>query len=851
MNKVSQLCRLSLAISLAVGTLNVSAQEVGNASEQANNNADVEKISILGSRVSSRTATDSASPVDIIMSDSLTKGGFTELGQSLQATAPSFNFSRTQVSDGSDLFRPATLRGMQPDQTLVLVNGKRRHNQAIFGNFGTVGGGAAGTDMNAIPLTALRNVQVLRDGAAAQYGSDAIAGVINLSLKDSTDVTSGFIQASTTGEGDGDTVTFGLNTGFDISDDGGFINLTLELRDSDGTNRAQRDNGGSSTVAPGELSDEVRWKQGNADSEFTTVFYNSALPVGESELYSFGGYSNRTALGNGFYRNFDDAAKNVPQVYADGFLPRIDNESEDISVALGVRGDINEEWTYDASAVYGQNTYDFYSGNTINPSYAAEYLQNNPDASDSDIAANAGKTAGYSGGNSFDQLTFNLDISGEVDINLENELYVSFGLEYREENYEIIQGEEASYACGIANVDVSFPSVLDADTFATCGFQAYPGIRPDAATKADRNSYAIYLDVETQLSEDWLLGAALRYEDFSDAGDDLIGKLSSRFEVSEDFSLRGSVSTGFRAPSLQQSGYTAYTTNLGEGGALETSFTANAGSAFPTALGVSELKLETSESIGLGFVLNATDEITVTVDAYHTAIQDRITASGFLKEPDVAFSPDATAALIASGGVSANYFSNAVDLTTKGVDVIVAYQTTLNEGEFNITFAGNINDTEIDNVNSPEGIPDTVTLDNNKRDFITDSQPHERGTLTFDYAKGDWHAMVKANYFGETEVSFFGNNHIGLPGFLSPTGEFQPTSIVEAATLIDVNLDYKLNEQLTFSVGVNNLFDVTPDELTDDEALEFISKKAFRFPLRAVSYGFDGMSYYARVGFNF
>jgi len=301
---------LALAVTLAV-----SAPTIVNAQETQTSSTDnLERISVLGSRVSNRTATESSSPIDLIDADDLNKGGFTELGQSLQATAPSFNFTRTQVSDGSDLFRPATLRGLQPDQTLVLINGKRRHNQSIFGLNGTVGAGAAGTDMNAIPLTALKGVEVLRDGAAAQYGSDAIAGVINLSLNDSTGVTTGYIQYGGTSEGDGDTTSVGLNRGFELGDNGGFINLSLEYRDADGTNRAERDTGGSLDVAPGTLSDEVRWGQGNSESEFTSFFYNMAMPFGDSELYSFGGYSERTALGNGFYRNFNEASKNVTQV---------------------------------------------------------------------------------------------------------------------------------------------------------------------------------------------------------------------------------------------------------------------------------------------------------------------------------------------------------------------------------------------------------------------------------------------------------------------------------------------------------------------------------------------------------
>ncbi|MPY21166.1 TonB-dependent receptor [Shewanella psychropiezotolerans] len=837
----------ALAITLALMSSNLYAETA----EVEQLDAKVEKISVLGSRVSSRTATESAVPVDIISAESLSRGGFTELGQSLQASVPSFNFSRTQVSDGSDLFRPATLRGLQPDQTLVLINGKRRHNQAIFGLNGTVGAGAAGTDMNAIPLIALKDVQVLRDGAAAQYGSDAIAGVINLSLKDTTGETSGYLQGGTTGEGDGDNYSVGLNTGFDLGDDGGFINLSLEYRDDDGTNRAQPDIGGSPTIAPGTLSDEVRWGQGNAASEFQSVFYNAMMPVGEVELYSFGGYSNRTALGNGFWRNFNEASKNIAQVYPDGFLPRIYNEAQDISVAAGVRGDINDDWQFDVSGVYGQNRYDFDSRNSINASYAAEYLYNNPDASDADIAANSGPTSGYSGGFRFDQTTLNADINGFVDIGWDEPLYVAFGTEYRSENYEIVAGELASYSCGMSNADSAFPSVMDPDVFAGCGFQAYPGLRPDAAGKADRNSYAFYLDLETQLTDVWSLGTAARFEDFSDAGSDLVWKVSSRYEVTDDFALRGAVSTGFRAPSLQQSAYTAYTTNLGPGGVLSDSFTATAGSAFPSALGVESLDLETSENLSLGFVFNATEEISVTLDAYKVKIKDRITLGSLLTAEDVAFSPEAVAALNATGADQANYFSNSVNSTTQGLDLIVTYGTQMFAGDFNATLAGNLNETEIDSVNAAEGIPEDVALDDLQRSFLTDGQPKERATLTFDYSKNDWRGMIRANYFGETNVTYFGNDHIGLPDELSPTGSFLPTSIVEAAVLVDINIEYQFTESLSFSAGINNIFDVTPDELGANESLDFITNQAFKYPVRALPYGFDGTTYTAKVNFNF
>ncbi|KZN61569.1 TonB-dependent receptor plug domain-containing protein [Pseudoalteromonas luteoviolacea] len=813
----------------------------------------IETISVLGSKVSNRTATESTSPIDILDTEQLNKGGFTELGQSLQSIAPSFNFSRTQVSDGSDLFRPATLRGLQPDQTLVLINGKRRHTQAIFGLSGTVGAGAAGTDMNSIPMMALKNVEILRDGAAARYGSDAIAGVINLSLNDSTGVTTGFFQGSSTGEGDGDTYAFGLNRGFDIGNEGGFINVSLEYRDADGTNRAERDTGGSSTIAKGNLSDTVRWRQGNSDSEFMSIFYNAALPVGDKELYSFAGYSNRTALGNGFYRDFDRAERNVPQVYPDGFLPRIDNEAEDISFAVGLKGDINPDWNFDLSTVYGENQYDYSSSNTINASYAAEYLANNPNASSQDIADNAGPRGGYSGGFRFDQWTTNLDINGVIDRDNAEPIYLSIGAEYRKENYQIVPGEVASYACGASNAERSFASVINPDVFADCGFQAYQGLRPDAANSADRSSHAIYVEAETLLNENWLVSAALRYEDVSDSGDDTIWKLASRYEVTEDLAVRAAASTGFRAPSLQQSGYTAFTTTLGGDGSLATSYTATAGSPFPSALGIDGLKLESSDNYNLGLAWDVSGNLSLTLDFYQIKIYDRINLGSFIgaDSEELTNFADANTALKATGAVQGNFFSNSLDSTTKGVDLIASYNTDFGNGELEITFAANKNETTIDRVNSPEGIPDTIALDEQRRSFLTHGQPQERATLTFDYQTEQWSSLLRFNYFGETEVSYFAGRHIVLPDFLSPTNSWQQTSVVESAVLVDVNFGYELTENLNLSVGVDNIFDETPDELGEDEVLNFITNGAMRYPLRALPYGFDGMTYYAKVSFSF
>lgn len=786
-----------------------------------------EKITILGTRVAGRTATESSSPIDIIQSDELYKSGFSELGQSLQAIAPSFNFSRTQVSNGSDLFRPATLRGLQPDQTLVLINGKRRHNQSIFQAGGTVGEGAAGTDMNSIPLGALKRVEVLRDGAAAQYGSDAIAGVINLELKDTVDLTTISMRWGETSKGDGENMTLGINTGVALGTDGGFLNLTAEYRDSDRTNRA----------------DNPAWHQGDAESEFTSFFYNAMIPVGrDGELYSFGGYSERTALGSGFYRSATDN-NNVSQVYPDGFLPGIDNTAQDTSFAFGYRHELNKAWSMDASVVYGKNTYDFDSSNTINSSIAAEYLANNPAATDADIAANAGPTEGYSGGIEFDQMTVNFDLAGSVDLGMSSELYIGLGAEYRDESYNINQGELNSYSCGLSNSGSSFPAVNSPTTaFAACGFQAYPGLQKD--TNVGRDSVALYVDLEQNLSIDWLMGLAIRYEDFDLAGSETIGKLSSRYDLTDNFAIRGAISTGFRAPSLQQTAYTAISTTIDGNGLLGQVFVAATGDDFPSTLGVENLKSETSQSLSFGIIWSPVDSVNISLDTYHIKIDDRITLGQPLTTTDVAFNPSAVASLQASGANSINFFSNAANTTTTGVDLITTYNTVVAGGELKVTFAGNINETELDRVNAPSGISESIAFSSVSRSLLEGGQPQEKATLSFDWVKDDWSSILRLQHFGETEVDYFAQNHIPIPNT-------QKTSVVEAATLVDLNIGYQASENLTLSVGVNNIFDETPDELENDEVLEKISGGAFRFPLRAVPYGFNGTSYYVSVNFSF
>ncbi|MDT8318918.1 MAG: TonB-dependent receptor plug domain-containing protein, partial [Xanthomonadales bacterium] len=422
---------------LGMTMMPASAQEA----ETQQPETQLEEVVTIGTRVEGRSATETTVAIDIIGAEELNRNtGLFETGELLQRLAPSFNFSRTAISDGSDIFRPATLRGLGPDQVLVLINGKRRHNRALLGLSGTVGQGSAGVDFNAIPTLALAQVEILRDGAAAQYGSDAIAGVINLNLKQTVNEFTAISMVGQTYDGDGERYQVQANGGVPIGN-GGFINLTGEYRNGDPTNRAA-----DSPQFPGQQI----FQHGDADTDFFGGFFNAGLPVSETvELYAFGGYSEGRATGAGFYRFVDQADRSVPQVFPEGFLPRDTNKSEDGSLALGIRGDIVDDWTFDLSGVWGKNDYTFGVENTLNTSIAADFFNNNPGATDAEVAANAGPMGGFSGSQSFEQITFNLGINGQVDVGLASPLNIAVGAEYRDETFKLAPGQFESFSCGM------------------------------------------------------------------------------------------------------------------------------------------------------------------------------------------------------------------------------------------------------------------------------------------------------------------------------------------------------------------------------------------------------------------
>lgn len=828
-----------------------AAPNVSFAAEGADDVEDT--VVVLGTRVKGRSIDDTAVPVDVISNDLISKSGASETGELLQKLAPSFNFSRTTVSDGTDIIRPATLRGLGPDQVLILVNGKRRHSQAWVNIQQTVGRGTSGTDINSIPVSAIDRIEVLRDGAAAQYGSDAIAGVINIILKKDTEETELMARWGQTTEGDGDTLQVAANTTFNFGEDS-YLNLSAELRDREATNRA----------GPSSRKDRVIMRLGDSSSDNKYLFLNGAI----GRFYYFGGYSEREGESGGFYRFEDRADRNVPQVYPDGFLPLQQTEVKDRSFAMGFSDFIGEDWEYDISAVYGKNTFAFGVRNSLNASYAAEYLFNNPGASDADIAANAGPTSGKSGDINFDQLTFNLDFNGSVDAG-DSTLYLATGLEYRDESYSIGAGDLASYSCGLTGGTTNpFPSVIDPNATAACGFQGFPGYSPQTAARSvrDRDNWAVYLDGEANVTPDFLLGAAVRFEDYSDAGTSTTGKLSMRWDATDSFALRGAVSSGFRAPSLSQRAFTTVITNV-SGTQLSQSYHAPDGDPFAAAYGVNGLKHETSKNASFGFVYNPKNGLNVTLDLYQIDIEDRIILGGALTGVGTDANGNAVVNQAAVDFLAANnydtgqFFSNGVDTETFGADLVLTYDWTNNYGDFVFTWVSHYNRTEVESINAPDGVLASTIFPQSQIDNIETSQPRQRMLLGLDWDVGNWSTSFKLNRYGKVATSFFTCDGLGIPTS-NPNvcgdilGIDTATSIrSEAKWLLDLAVSYDFNNGLVASVGGNNVTDQYPTELPDNAVHRFISDAPgfgnYIYPWESTPFGINGANYYIKFDYKF
>ncbi|MFZ5720125.1 MAG: TonB-dependent receptor plug domain-containing protein [Pseudomonadota bacterium] len=797
--------------------------------------SEVSEIVVTGTRAANRTALDTAAPVDVISQEVLNRVGVTEVNQALSVALPSFNFPRPGLADGTDTIRPATLRGLAPDQTLVLVNSKRRHSASLVNVNGTIGRGSSAVDLNTIPSAIVQSVEVLRDGASAQYGSDAIAGVINVRLREAssggnisatygarvTEVST-LVAAVPTGatwtvadkakydRTDGETVNLSGWVGLPLGPDG-FVTLAAEYLNQNKTIRTAPDwrqqyplvNG---AFDPREASfDRYNAWYGEPDVEQYTLFANAGYDLSDTaSLYGWASYQNRDATSAGFFRRaLDD--RNIIQIYPDGFLPLINPEVEDLSGAVGVAWKLGE-WEMDTSVVYGSNRMDFTIRDTLNRSIGP-----------------SSKTVFDAGGFKYEQAVFNFSGVRTFDAGLASPLNVAAGIEVRREGYEIFAGEPDSYRNGGVLLPNGQP--------AASGAQVFPGFRPSNEVDKHRTSVGAYLDLEANLTEQLLASAAVRAEHYSDFGETVTGKLALRYDFNDSFALRASVQNGFRAPSLQQQYFTATSTNFINGVPFDiTTFPAT--DPVAAALGAQPLDAEESLNFAVGAVFRSGD-FSLTIDAYRIDVDDRIVLSENLTQANVRAFLTAQGFIGVGGG---RFFINGVDTETMGVDIIANYRVTTDAaGTFAFTAAANFNDTDVTKVPATPQLsalnPAPVLFDRVNVLTFEEGAPDSKLTGSVDWTMGPLGATLRATRYGEV---------------LSPGTTAAQDLKLSAKTVVDVEARWNVTEMLRVSVGADNVFDEyptrTPPNLNTTSNTPFSNYSPF---------GRSGRYVYGRVSVNF
>ncbi|MEZ0469316.1 TonB-dependent receptor plug domain-containing protein [Luteimonas salinilitoris] len=795
---------LALALALALASPAALAQSP-TADEPAPRDraTTLDTLIVTGTRVADRTVAESASPIDIISPETLESTGTVELATALSRALPSLNFPRPAITDGTDAVRPAQLRGLAPDQVLVLVNGKRRHTTALINLNGSQGRGSSPVDLNAIPIAAIERVEVLRDGASAQYGSDAIAGVINIVLKGSDAGGSIAARYGQYSAGDGEQYQVSGDGGIALGE-AGFLHLAAQAGHQDQTDRA-RPFQGTPTASSPPLGAVVQ-RYGDPEVDSRAVSYNAEISPAEGVVfYSFGTYSKRDALSNGFFRPAGDN-RNIPEIYPDGFLPNIRNIADDRAGVIGLRGTTAGGTGIDISFNHGINHLTFDVENSLNRTLGP-----------------TSPTNFHAGALEVSQNVLNLDFNKILDVGLEYPVAVAWGAEWRGEKFNQSPGEPASYAD--ANL------ILPDGSRAPPGAQVFPGFQPSNAGQHDRHSYSFYLDAEADLGDRFSAGLAARYENYSDFGSTTSGKLSARYAISDAVALRGTVSTGFRAPSLQQQHFQSTSTNFIGGVPFEVR-TFAVDDPVAVALGAEPLKAEESTNVSLGLVLQPVDALYVTIDAYQIDIDDRIILSenlvgdavrDFLERPEIGI-------FGVNGG---RYFTNAIDTRTRGVDLIGTYRWALGAGNLDFTAGFNYNDTDIRRIapNPPEletGDLDLERIGRVEQGRVTVGAPSDKLFLSGVWNSGSWTLSAAATRYGEFEVL---------------NGDPARDQTFGAEWTLDVSAAYAIGGW-DFTVGADNVFDAYPDEVI------FVNSNSGQLPYSAASpFGFNGAFAYGRIGY--
>ncbi|WP_207784935.1 TonB-dependent receptor [Flavobacterium sp. HTF] len=787
---------------------------------QENNSLD--EIVIVGSRNPKKSKLETAVPVDVVnLAKIRNTTPQTTTNDILTYLIPSFNSNRQPSADGTEHIDPASLRGLGPDQVLVLINGKRRHTTSLVNYQNTVGNGSVGTDLSAIPASAIKRIEVLRDGAAAQYGSDAIAGVINLVLKDNA----GFDVNATyggTSRNDGETTNINLNYGTKIGNKGGFINLTAEFNNRQKTNRSQNHNliifdqsaynnyfaydfaddpaqsrqiDDNLLTQNGLKRDDFNFQIGDARIKNIQGFFNASVPLNDQiEFYASGGVSHREGTGYGFRRLPSETENVVPSIFPFGFQPELNSVVTDLSSSVGFKFKFGQ-WKLDLSNTIGENKFVYDVSNTNNVSLGA----NSP-------------TEFKAGNHSFLQNTVNADIS-RLYKDIFNGLNVAFGGEYRFEKYQIVPGEEASYIDG--------------------GAQSFPGFSPLNEVDKNRNSKAVYADVEADITDKFLIGVAGRYEDYTDFGNTLNGKLSARYKILDNLFVRGAISSGFRAPSLHQQYFNNIATDVVDGELLNSGIFRN-DSDVAKKLGIPKLKEETSRNYSFGIVFSPTKKLSITADFYHIRIDNRIILTGNLGND--AFGepvPELRDIFATYGAQTGRFFTNAINTTTNGLDVVIDYDINAGEGKINLSLLYNYNNNKVDN--SLNNIPtlfagqEDVYYGPQERSLIETNTPKHKGTFAVNYNFAKWNFLLRNTYFGE----------VIRDGF--PFGGIQKHN---GKIVTDMTIAYKITPKVQIALGANNLFDVFPDEQIYENSYYGVFKYA------PVQMGTTGAYYFGRMSFS-
>jgi iron complex outermembrane receptor protein len=836
--------------------ITVAAGDVKSIDIELERDKDLQQVTVVGTRSRvTRSNTQTVAPIDVFSARDLSLTGQVEPTQMLNYVAPSFNSSRQTVSDGTDHIDPATLRGLGPDQVLVLVNGQRRYNTALLNVNGTIGRGSVGTDLNSIPTSMIERIEVLRDGAASQYGSDAIAGVINIVLKRDLKKSALNFHYGKQYAGDGQTIVASGSLGTNLGKKGGFFDIGVDVRLRDATNRVGTYgvnplgqytagvyyNYGSYAAGPTRdaiiaqdnaliaqrgFSRDGNMLVGNSQSDNYSWMFNMGAPLSDKVNFSAsGGTSTRDGKAAGFYRYPYQTTQVIAERYPDGFLPQIISDVNDGNINASLDGNTAKGWKWNLSNAYGANSFQFTVANSNN---ASQYQQ----GVNAQTVFNAGKLK-YSQNTT----TFGITKDFGKSMNL-NSFNFAAGLEHRAENYQIIAGEDASWKS------------YDASNTRAAGAQVFPGFQPSNAVDKTRYIRAGYVDVESDVNDQFMFNAALRYENNSDLklkDGGLAGKLSARYKASNALTFRGTVSNGFRAPSLQQVNFSAISTvfiQTGSGLQPYQQGTFKNGSAVANAFGIPELKPEKSMNYSVGVtsrLLN--NKLSITVDGYLINIKDRIVLSAsFRRLPTSAPEASAVNSILSAypslnDVSSAVFFANAVDTRTKGIDVVSSYTDKAGKGLLTITLAANFNKTEI------IGDPHVSTITNpalqarlfgrDEKGRYEQAQPQSKISLGMTHREGKVTANLKFTRFGRVGTLDAGNPLLDE--------SFSPKVVTDAS------LSYRLFYFMNLTIGANNIGDVYPDKLN---SYTNTGDGRFVYSRNATQFGFNGGYWYTTLAFD-